>query len=64
MMHSIFMLTAGIDQATGGIEYGKISDICFPPVCFQLFDGPSCVGVDMWHILGHGLSDGVPVVGT
>eukprot|EP00969_Alexandrium_andersonii_P118766 5251851-Alexandrium_andersonii.AAC.1 len=46
------------------IEYGKVSHICFPPACLQLSDGPSCIGIDMWRILGHGLSGGVPVIGT
>eukprot|EP00969_Alexandrium_andersonii_P136269 6029220-Alexandrium_andersonii.AAC.1 len=46
------------------IEYGKVSRICFPSVRLRLFDGPSCVGIDAWRILGHGLSDGVPIVGT
>eukprot|EP00969_Alexandrium_andersonii_P256260 11328795-Alexandrium_andersonii.AAC.1 len=63
-MRFVLTLTIGIDQGMGDIEYGKVPDVCFPPSCLRLFDGPACAGVDMWRILGHGLSDGAPIVGA
>eukprot|EP00969_Alexandrium_andersonii_P328333 14508584-Alexandrium_andersonii.AAC.1 len=48
----------------GCIGHGKVSDVGFPPSRLRHFDGPACSAVDMWHILGHGLLDSVPVVGT
>eukprot|EP00969_Alexandrium_andersonii_P019203 838669-Alexandrium_andersonii.AAC.1 len=48
----------------GCIEHGKASDVSFPPWCLRLFDGPAYSAVDTRRIFGHGLLDGVPVVGT
>eukprot|EP00969_Alexandrium_andersonii_P025608 1118185-Alexandrium_andersonii.AAC.1 len=59
-MRSTPTLAIGIDQGMGDIEYGKVSDVCFPPSRPRLFDGPTCAGVDSRRILRNDLLDGVP----
>eukprot|EP00969_Alexandrium_andersonii_P120235 5315734-Alexandrium_andersonii.AAC.1 len=42
MPRSVFALTIGKIQDMGDMEYGRIFDVCLPPSCLQLFDGPAC----------------------
>merc|ERR1719311_872405 len=64
MMCSILTLTIGNNQGMGGVEYGKIYDIYFPPQYLRLFDGPACNIIDMWRNLGRDLTNGGLVTGT
>ena len=41
-MCTLLTLTAGNNQGTGDVEYGKISDIYFPPPFMRLFEGETC----------------------
>eukprot|EP00969_Alexandrium_andersonii_P182507 8063837-Alexandrium_andersonii.AAC.1 len=63
MMRSIFRLTAGGGRTVSGVAYSEVSDVLFPPWCLRLLDGPP-IGREMWRVLGNGLSDGAPVIGT
>jgi ribulose-bisphosphate carboxylase large chain len=64
MMCSVLTLSIGNNQGMGDVDYGKIYDIYFPPKYLRLFDGPACCVMDMWRILGRGMSNGGLVVGT
>ena len=50
MMRSVLTLNIGDNQGMGGVEYGKIYDIYFPPEFLRLFDGPSCNVMDMANV--------------
>eukprot|EP00969_Alexandrium_andersonii_P318337 14061627-Alexandrium_andersonii.AAC.1 len=65
MVRSVLLLSTGGGRTASGVEYSRVvSDVRFPPARLRLFDDPSSVGLDMWRVLGHGLADGTPVVGT
>ena len=49
MMCSVLTLTVE-NQGMGGVEYGKIYDIYFPPEVLRLFDGPSGNIMDMTNV--------------
>ena len=64
MMCSVLTLRISNNQGMGGVEYGKIYDIYFPPAYLRLFDGPSCNIFDMWRALGRSLTNGGLIVDT
>eukprot|EP00974_Lingulodinium_polyedra_P103116 9981678-Lingulodinium_polyedra.AAC.1 len=64
MVRPIFNPAVVNDDDMVDDEHGTVYDIYFPPPYIWIFGGPPRSIIDMWRVLGLGLTDGGLVVGA